>query len=202
MRTALIIVGLLVSLAATPQEIYRWVDRDGIVHYADRPGAPDAERVTPSVTTPSDEPDTSPMLYQREPEPAPDEAGPAYRALNIVSPESEEVFFGGADAVVEIRVEIDGRLAGADELRILLDGTRVPSVTGSGATVSGLPRGAHSVQAAILGPDGRMRIESPAIIFHVRQQSIANPPTGPAVSPRPRPPGAPPRPTPLPSRGG
>ena len=42
MRTVLLIAGLLVSLVAWPQEIYRWVDKDGLVHYADQPGAPDA----------------------------------------------------------------------------------------------------------------------------------------------------------------
>jgi len=45
MRTALFLAGMILSLAAQPQEIYRWVDKDGIVHYEDQPGAPDAKRV-------------------------------------------------------------------------------------------------------------------------------------------------------------
>jgi hypothetical protein len=42
MRIALIVAGLLVSLAAQPQDIYKWVDKDGTVHYSDQPGSPDA----------------------------------------------------------------------------------------------------------------------------------------------------------------
>src|SRR3989304_1322720 len=45
MRIAPFLAGMIRSRAAEPQEIYRWVDKDGIVHYADQPGAPDAERI-------------------------------------------------------------------------------------------------------------------------------------------------------------
>lgn len=203
MRIALLMAGLLVSLAAMPQEIYRWVDKDGIVHYADQPGSPDAELITPSgiALTPAEPTDTTQMLYQRTPGDAGAgrERAAGYRSLTIASPEPEQVFFG-ADAVVNVRVDIGGSLRREDELRIFLDGTRVPNVTGRGASISGLARGTYSVRAEIVGADGGSLIASDPVTFYVRQPSIANPPTGPTVPPRPPLPG--PRPTPLPSRGG
>lgn len=203
MRTALLTVGLLVSLAAMPQEIYRWVDKDGIVHYADQPGSPDAELITPSgiAKPPAERTDPTQRLYQPDPQDAGERRGTAagYRSLTIASPEPEQVFFG-AGAVVNVRVDVGGNLRRQDELRIFLDGTRVPNVTGRGASISGLSRGTYSVRAEIIGPEGGTLISSKPVTFYVRQPSVANPPTGPAVPPRPPLPG--PRPTPLPSRGG
>ena len=54
MRIALLLAGILLSLAAQPQEIYRWVDKDGVVHYADQPGAPDAKLVGQKIRCPFD----------------------------------------------------------------------------------------------------------------------------------------------------
>ena len=45
MRILLILAGLAVSLAAASQEIYRWVDKNGIVHYSDQPDSPNAELI-------------------------------------------------------------------------------------------------------------------------------------------------------------
>jgi len=186
MRTALLIAGLLVSLAAAPQEIYRWVDRDGVVHFADQPGAPDAERIHVSgfERRTSEPEDTTQLLYQREPEAEP-EAAP-YGSLTISSPAPDEVFFG-SDVTVDVQVEIDNELREGDQLLIFLDGARVPAVSGTGATLDGLSRGTHWLRAAITGPDAEVIITSPQLTFHVRQQSIATPPSAPRPTPLPRP---------------
>ena len=46
MRILLILAGLALSLAAASQEIYRWVDKNGLVHYSDQPDSPNAELIT------------------------------------------------------------------------------------------------------------------------------------------------------------
>ena len=96
MRILLLLAGLTLSLAAQPQEIYRWIDKDGQVHYADQPGAANAERVILA----------DPNAYEAEPsfgDYAPtgnapedtdgDEAAP-YESLAIVQPTPDQVFFG------------------------------------------------------------------------------------------------------------
>ena len=46
MRILLILAGLTLSLAAASQEIWRWVDKNGIVHYSDQPDSPNAELIS------------------------------------------------------------------------------------------------------------------------------------------------------------
>lgn len=186
MRTALILAGLLVSLVAQPQEnIYRWVDKDGIVHYSDQPGSPDAVLVPYTGVGSGAGYDESPPLYTSEP--TRETAPPPYRSLNIISPAPEQAFFG-ADVTVAVTVELDTALRDGDELMIFVDGTRVPNVVDMGATLTGLSRGTHFLRAAVMDPAGTVAITSPQITIHVRQTSVAQPPTGPLLRPPPAPP--------------
>ena len=73
----MLIAGLLLSLAAQPQEIYRWVDKDGIVHYADQPGSPDAVRVYYRGGPPSSDDAEPPALYESDRQDGPP-VGPTY----------------------------------------------------------------------------------------------------------------------------
>lgn len=183
MRIALVIAGLLVSLVAQPQDIYRWVDKDGIVHYADQPGAPDATRVEQEQRGLLGNAD-APPLYQQEQPQFPER--PAYRSLSIATPAPDQVFFGG-DVHVPITAVLDGRLRDGDELVVLVDGNRVPGVSGMGATASGLSRGTHFLRAIIVDPAGELVIASPQITFHLRQATIATPNTGPTIKTPSRP---------------
>jgi hypothetical protein len=195
MRTLLLIVGLLVSLVAWPQEIYRWVDKDGIVHYADQPGAPDAVLVPYAGLGTAPQEAAPPDLYQSEPPARP--AGPAYQSLRITSPAADESFYG-ADATVSVQLELDRDLRPGDKLVVFIDGKRAPEFSGMSTTLTGLSRGTHFLRAAVVDGAGNVVITSPQLNFYLRQASTAAPPTGPSVSPLPRPPG--PRPTPLPNR--
>jgi len=199
MRTALIVAGLVVSLAAQAQDIYRWVDKDGIVHYADQPGSPDAVLIpNPAIGyAPPDDAET-PQLYEPERRNEP-RAGPSYQSLQILSPAQDEVFYGG-DVSVFVQLQLDGELRPGDGVAIFLDGQKVSDAEGLSATLTGLTRGTHTVRATVSDQNGSAVISSPQVTFHLRQATIATPPTGPGVAPRPRPPTAPPRPTPLPAR--
>jgi len=192
MRTAMIIAGLLFSLAAQPQEIYRWVDKDGIVHYADQPGSPDAVLVPYSGRLPSSGDAEPPSLYETQPRQDGPPTGPTYESLRITSPAVDEVFYGG-DVSVSVQMELDRDLRPGDTLVVFLDGQRVPDVSGLSATLTGLTRGTHFVRAAVTDEAGSVVITSPQVTFHLRQQSIAQPPTGPNLRPPP------PKPTPKPS---
>jgi len=191
MRTILLIVGLLVSLVAWPQEIYRWVDKDGIVHYADQPGAPDAVLV-PNVSLGmgrQDEDAAPPELYQSAPQARP--APLTYQSLQITSPTPDESFFGG-DVSVNVQLQLDPDLRPGDKLVVFLDGARVPAFSGTSTTLTGLTRGTHALRAAVLNSAGSAVISSAQVNFFLRQPSIATPPTGPAI----RPPGPTPKPVP------
>lgn len=195
MRMFLILAGLLLSLAAEPQDIYRWVDKNGVVHYADQPGDASAELVELA----------GPNSYESEPaaggesSPAPSSSGGdgggdeplLYESLTIVQPQPEQVFFG-ADVTVAVEAELGGELRGDHQVVFFVDGNRRPA-SGLGIELSGLERGTHFVRAAVLDHIGNPLIASQQISFHIRQASI-NSPQSPQGRPNP-----PPRPTPRPA---
>ena len=184
MRMALIIAGMLLSLAAEPQEIYRWVDKDGVVHYADQPGAPDAERV--EIASSNEYEATPPdfsggSTYSQQPVPLP------YSSLTITSPAPDEVFFG-ADAVITGTAELAGELRSDHTLVFFVDGNRV-TADGESVEIANLDRGMHFLRAAILDQNGALLLSSPQVTFHVREPSIRSPqsPQAPKPPPKPKP---------------
>jgi hypothetical protein len=181
MRIALILAGMLLSLAAAPQEIYRWVDKDGVVHYADQPGASDAKRVEIAKSneyqaTPPESGDGA--TYNQRP------ASRPYDSLTITQPAQDQSFFG-ADAVVTASVALGGTLQPDHTLVFILDGKRVPS-DGESVQLSNLERGMHFLRAAVLDQNGAPLLSSPQVTFHVRLPSI-NSPQSPQAPPKPKP---------------
>lgn len=192
MRSLLIFAGLVVAFAAPAQEIYRWVDKDGVVHYSDQPGSNDAVVITviePNAYEP-ESPSAADASGSRSPEP-PESDGARYQALSIVSPTPDQVFFG-ADTVVTATAEIDGTLHPDHSVVFFLNGNRheAPDLS---AEFTNLARGSYTLSASILDGAGRPVISSEPTTFHVRQPSI-NAPQSPQAPKPPRP-----RPRPLPA---
>ncbi len=187
MRIVLFLAGLMLSLAAEPQEIYRWVDKDGVVHYADQPGAPDAQRV--QIAGANTYEDTPPEFENGVTTYEPLELT-AYDSLAIVQPEPDQVFFG-ADASVTVAAELGGTLRPSHTLVFFLNGNRVPAAGGASVQLTNLDRGTHVLRAAVLDQNGAPVISSQQITFHVRLPSI-NSPQSPQNRPRPQP-----RPSPI-----
>ena len=182
MRMTLILAGLMLSLAAEPQEIYRWVDKEGIVHYADQPGAPNAERVQIAnaneyEATPADSfgGATDSQAPDRQP----------YESLTITQPTPDQVFFG-ADAVITASAEVGGGLQPDHTLVFFVDGNRMPAGEDGSAQISKLERGMHYLRASVLDQNGSPVISSQQVTFHVRQPSI-NSPQSPQAPPPPKP---------------
>jgi hypothetical protein len=180
MRIALILAGMMLSLAAAPQEIYRWVDKEGVVHYSDQPGAPDAERVEIARSNEYEAPESGDV--------APDDQSPApppYDYLIITQPTQDQVFFG-ADASVAVTAELGGTLQRDHTLEIFLDGNSVPADGGGSVLLPNLERGTHILRASVFDQNGAALISTKEVAFHVRQPSI-NTPQSPQAPPPPKP---------------
>lgn len=188
MRIALFLAGLILSLAAEPQEIYRWVDKDGIVHYADQPGAPDAKRVELVGLSTYE---AGPASYELS-QPETPAAGPGYESLSIVRPAPDETFFG-TGVTVPVIAELGGALRSGHTLVFFFNGNRLPDPGGFSTELSGLDRGTHFLRAAVLDETGSPVITSPQITFHVRQPSVKTPqsPQAPRPPPQRKPPANP-----------
>ena len=176
MRILLILAGLALSLAAASQEIYRWVDKDGVVHYADQPGSADAKLVTviepnayegESATPDGGASGSGNADQESEPSDSP------YESLSIVRPTPDEVFFD-SDAAVTVDADLQGTLRPDHSVVFFLNGNR-REANGLGMQLSGLARGTYFLRVSILDQNGDPVITSQQTSFHVRQPSILAP---------------------------
>jgi hypothetical protein len=197
MRILLILAGLALSLAAASQEIYRWVDKDGVVHYSDQPDSPNAVLIDVIEPNAYEAQDAAAAAAGSGRASAPDEDADAspYASLSISSPSQDEVFFG-ADAVVNVLADLQGTLRPDDKLVFFLNGNRTEA-DGLGTEYAGLARGSYVLRASVLDAADKPVITSPQVAFHVRQPSI-NSPQSPTAPPKPQPPKPVPKPKPTP----
>jgi hypothetical protein len=193
MRTALLLLLALAApvLSGTAQatDVWKWVDEKGTTHYSDQPvaGATKIEVRTGNVVETSGS-FSSPAVNSTAQQPP---AVTNYRNFEIWRPEPDQTFSNTAGQInVEIRIEPE--VQPLHQLSLYLDGKLVTGFPRNALSysLSDVPRGAHQVTAAVADQNGKTIQETKAVVFHVRQESIANPPTGPGVRPPP------PKPTP------
>jgi Domain of unknown function (DUF4124) len=196
MRTALI---LLLAIAATSahadtKTVWKWVDERGVTHYSDQP-VPGATQVQLNVGTssrprPSAEP-SAPSAPSAPQQPAASTAASTervYRNFEIWKPLREETI-ANTGGVVQVNVRVDPALNPQHRLSLYLDGKLVEGFPRNTTDfeLKEVARGMHSVVAIILDPAGTKVQETSPIVFHVRQESVANPPVGPSLRPPPKP---------------
>jgi hypothetical protein len=188
MRTALL---LLLALAApllsgsvSAREVWKWIDEKGIPHYSDQP-VPGATKIEVSTGSTSQ----SQRSFDTSSETTPPAAAPgeAYRTFELAQPQNDQVFINNTGQV-DVQVRVDPPLQPEHSLHLYLDGRLIQEYTGSASyTLQNLPRGTHSLVATINDARGTRVRETAAVMFTVRQESIAQPPVGPSMRPPPKP---------------
>lgn len=186
MRTALYV---LLALAAVPafagQTVWKWVDEKGVTHFSDQPvpgatkmelNSPPASADAPPAATP---PSTNDTRSQR---------GPAYSRFVIESPQQDEAIINTGGKVT-VRLAATPALAPGHNVTLYMNGARVEDFPPNATShdLLNVPRGTHTLKAVVTTTQGAPVQESPPITFHVRQQSIAQPPVGPALRNPPKP---------------
>lgn len=162
---------LYATVAGAEGTIYRWVDQDGKVHFGDRPPAagprgeittlPAINIVTPAETAPSEEDeDTTPAGR-----------AVAYSRFEIVSPRDDEAVRAN-DGNVTITLGIEPALFAGHVVRLVLDGDEAARGSGLQMTLNNLDRGTHTLAAEVIGRDGRVIVQTPALRFHVLRAAI------------------------------
>ena len=192
MRTALLLLALAASglcSTASAAEVWKWVDANGVTHYSDQP-IPGAIKIevragniseARSAQPPSNAPGSDSQ----------DGAG-AYRTVEIVRPTNDQSIINtGGEVAVEIRIAPP--VEGTHRLNLYLDGNLVTGFPRNAAVyaLTAVPRGTHTLTAVVADASGNTIQEAPPVTFHVRQESIAQPPVGPSL-------GQPPKPVPRP----
>ncbi|MBM4195745.1 MAG: DUF4124 domain-containing protein [Gammaproteobacteria bacterium] len=179
MRSVLLLAVLALGTAQAA-EVYRWVDRDDVVHYSDQ-WQPGAEKVQLRSATTYSSPKAGSSAEQTS-QPAAS-ATTGYQSLTITSPAQEEVLWniGGQ---LRVALQVSPALQPGDRLRLWLDGTEQEIAPGATSTqLTDVFRGVHTLKSQVESESsGAVRIRSEPTTFVVRQTSVPQPGTAP---PRP-----------------
>jgi hypothetical protein len=177
----------LVLLAASPlgaMDVYRWVDKDGVVHFSDQPspgavkiplkGAPKPGSVSQTYTPANSNANVG------EPEGAQATAAAAaarfrYTSCAISNPAQDETF-NSTDAV-GVGIDLLPGYRAGDRIQVQLNGQPVPDWPENSTSylLTGLARGSYSLTVTVLGPDGSLMCAAAPIGFHVLQPSLLSP---------------------------
>lgn len=169
MRIAFVIVSVLLSMQALSADaVYRWVDRDGVIHYGAQPPQKDAKPATlPQIQTfPS-------QSGQRLPSPgAAAKSSPLIKEVRILAPVEDEIF-RDPQGVVSVSVAVLPALPVGAGMVFYLDGTaqNAKPVASTSTTFNNVERGEHRVGAAVVDASGKELMRAAPVTFHAKPPS-------------------------------
>lgn len=152
-------------------EIYKWTDNAGNVHFSDKPH-PGADKVDlPPVQTFSPPPALPSPDTGVKPEPAIEDQKPDYH-ISITNPANEATIRDNQGRV-GVALEIQPRLNPGDKVQILFNGTPIgePQTT-TVFQLSDINRGAHTIAAQIVSPDGKTVSQSDPITIYMHRPRV------------------------------
>jgi len=170
-----LLAAVLVWPGFAAAEIYKHVDRDGVVHYSDEP-APGAKAVelpeisvypfrvpvppspqSSSETTTSDTSGSSSDVDDRQIE----------EEFRILEPENNATLLP-AGGVISIRIVLQPELQHGQSLALMLDG-RPADATGTDAdfALANVTSGSHILEARVIDGNGHLVRRAKSVLFHV-----------------------------------
>jgi hypothetical protein len=169
--TALLCMWLAMS-AAGAAEVYRYVDPENGVEFSDTP-RPGAERIVIPESRRS--PSAPSALNPGAPTSSdvPDGTAAAYDSVLITAPSDEETVRDNAgNLLVSVSTSPGLQSDYGHRLQLLLDGAPVETGTASNFALSGVERGAHTLEARVLGASGEPLATSPPVTFYLHRASL------------------------------
>ncbi|MBI4695077.1 MAG: DUF4124 domain-containing protein [Gammaproteobacteria bacterium] len=170
------------SVHAAEGDVYRSKDASGATVFSDAP-SPGAEKIelrqTPTFPgTPPAEPS--------QPRGAPTDAGPAYDLVAISSPADEETLHSAEGPVqVSVTVQPQLRVQAGHRVGLNFDGQPVGAPKPDTVfVIKDVERGEHTLQAFVVGRDGKTLGQSASVTFYMYQHSKLFPP--PKINPQPQ----------------
>ncbi len=164
-------VTLLAALTSQPSraEIYKWVDKDGVTHYSDRP-APGATEITvaPAQTYQAPPPQALPAPTAA---PAAAPGRSAKGACELRSPKPEEVLVN----VPSITLSFKGP-EGMSPVLMLNKKRYTTERDTNTIKVEPAPRGSYVADLTFVNDRNQVVCTVPTVTFYVRQPSVINSP--------------------------
>jgi uncharacterized protein DUF4124 len=163
-------IATLVVAGAVFGQAYTWVDKEGIVHYSDRP-VPGAERIQLPTSKPSSQPYSRPVRSSTSQAiPAEKEKPFEYKSLTFTAPVAEETLWN-IEGVLNVSLSLRPALQSGHRVRVFLDGTP-RMVSGTSFQLEEVYRGVHNLQAEVVDETGKMMIRSVPNRFYVQKNTI------------------------------
>jgi len=154
MRKYSLLFCIFLAFGSLHAEIYKWTDRNGNVHFSDKPHPGAEEIILPKTQTYSSPaaPHTDTPVAKEESE---DEKS-AYETFTIAQPE-DQVTIRSPQGYVSILIDLKPELRPGDKLQILVDGTPIdkPRATTVFA-LQDVHRGSHTLAAQLSDAKGNI----------------------------------------------
>lgn len=174
----LAVLAVLIPLAAAATDVYRHVDKDGIVHYSDQPPTKNAKpivlppiQVVGPASTPASGGASNAAANGST---AKEDAGLPQLGASIVSPLAEETFRGD-DRRVPVAVRLREPLPEGYGLLYMLDGSpqNLKATRQLNFTMEGVERGEHMISVATVDARGREVARGVPVIVHMKPPTVA-----------------------------
>ncbi len=165
--------------AQVKDQVYKWVDKDGVIHYGNQPPTQGA---TPAKLPPIQtfKGGTTPNLNKYA---KPGDAGAAIN-VEVVTPAREETFRGG-ERVVPVAVMVTPQMGEGHKLIYVLDGTPAsPPTSDTAFALTNVERGTHTVSVTLVGAAGEELATSNPVTFYMKPPTVDQ---GAKTPPKPKP---------------
>ena len=166
-----VFIALLLSGSVSAQDVYVEVDENGVPTFSDQklPGGEKVELREPMIYS---DPRAQEYARQRNVEKLSPDSGKRDYSLLITNPPNDTAVRENAGNLT-VTVEITPRLLDGDIAELMMDGTPVRKVTGSGpVSLTSLDRGTHVFSVRVSNSDGKVVAEGPGSSITILRQSI------------------------------
>jgi len=181
MQIRLLLLSLLITMTASAEVIYKWVDETGQVHYSDVPREGATEMTITPVQTfslPGVAPQSSPAGEEDESA----EDATRYESVEIASPAMEETIWN-TGGIITVAVNLQPGLRMGHQIRVFMDNQQVAVLPrmSSSAQLTDVARGSHQLYAEVVDENGKSLLTSSPSIFFYQQTSVTRRPRNPAA---------------------
>jgi hypothetical protein len=168
----------------TQNQVYKWVDEQGVVHYTDKPPSDGAQPTKlPALQTYKG--GTNPSLNKFDKRGAGATGAGPLANLDIVTPSHDETF---RERTVPVAVMVTPQLKPGQKLVYLLDGVPVSEpTTQTSFAMTEVERGTHTIGVSIVDEAGDERGSAPPVTVHVKPPQVDNPAGTKPAKPKPKP---------------
>ena len=155
-------------------EMYKWVDKDGNISYADQPPFKGAQKLdAPDLTTVAAPEVPEKTAASTDTEESKRKKTTSYTYLKIISPEHDATIRnneGNFSISMTIKPALDTKHG--HYFSVLMDGKTVQDkIYVSSASLTNIDRGTHNISVAVKNENGKILRKSKGITVHLHRQS-------------------------------